>query len=249
MKKNVFISLLVVAMSVMFISCDRGPFSVFKPNEELFEYTCYDKGSYWVYEDSATNEIDSLVVLSKPVKVSDENAYGGYHSRVVTFKFQYAYSNISTGFVDTFSFSPNVHSDLLFAGLGWHPEWFYTNPCHYINNRGEHPLGSHILAYINMPSPIDNTDGESLCKTNGLPWYRKYYQSYIIGENKYYDVKRIVAIETYKYAYKYDFDSIVTYWAKNIGVIRCEYYDSTSSSIMNLIKYDVKNLNKKNLKK
>ncbi len=250
MGKKLSISLLIVAMCIMaFMGCDHGVFRVFKPNEELFEYTCYDKGSYWVYEDSATNEIDSLVVLSKPVKVSDENAYGEYNSRVVTFKFQYAYSNISTGFIDTFSFFPNVHSDLLFIGLGWHPEWFYTNPCHYINNRGEHPLGSHILAYINMPSPIDNTDGESLCKTNGLPWYRKYYQSYFIGENKYYDVKRIVTIETYKYAYKYDFDSIVTYWAKNIGVIRYEYYDSISSSIMNLVRYDVKNLKKKEVHK
>ena len=49
--------------------------------------------------------------------------------------------------------------------------------------------------------------------------------------------------------YKYPFDSIVTYWAKNIGVIRYEYYDSISSSIMNLIKYDVKNLKKKEVHK
>ena len=58
------------------MGCDHGIFATFKPNEELFEYTCYDKGSYWIYEDSATHKIDSLVVITKPVKSVTNADYG-----------------------------------------------------------------------------------------------------------------------------------------------------------------------------
>ena len=33
-----------------------------------FEYTGYDKDSYWVYEDSATHGIDSIAVIKKTKK-------------------------------------------------------------------------------------------------------------------------------------------------------------------------------------
>ena len=44
-------------------------------------------------------------------------------------------------------------------------------------------------------------------------------------------------------------DTIFVYWAKNIGVIRWECHDTTGSTIMNLVRYDVKNIKKKDLYK
>ena len=245
-EKKLLISLLIVTMCIMaFMGCDHGIFATFKPNEELFEYTCYDKGSYWVYEDSATHKIDSLLVITKPVKTATNAEYGSTIN-TKTFSFQYFYSSEIANVKDTFIFKPTVHGNLLhYTNLGWNPEWFYTNPFHSIDNKGKTFRGSYILGYINMPTPIDDSEGERLCETNALPWCKKYYQSYMVEGNEYADVKKMVATGMYKYP----FDSIVTYWAKNIGVIRYEYYDSISSSIMNLVRYDVKNLKKKEVHK
>ncbi len=251
MEKKLLISLLIVAMCIMaFMGCDHGIFATFKPNEELFEYTCYDKGSCWVYEDSATHKIDSLLVITKPVKTVTNADYGS-DITTKTFSFQYVYTSEIADVIDTFTFCPTVHGYLLYTDLGWNPEWYYTYPFPY-NNKGKNFRGSYMLGYINMPSPIDDSEGKNYCITNAMPWCDKYYQSYVVGTNKYYDVKRIVTISNARdelYTGRSHFDSIVSYWARNIGVVRWEVYDSTSSSIMNLVRYDVKNLKKKEVHK
>ena len=56
-------------------------------------------------------------------------------------------------------------------------------------------------------------------------------------------------MDYYYYEPRLAFDSIITYWAKNIGIIKWECYDTIGSTIMNLKRYDVKNIKKKELYK
>ena len=238
MKTKFFISLLVVAMSVMFISCDRGPFSVFKPNEELFEYTCYDKGSYWVYEDSATHETDSIAVITKPEKAVSSDNRSGTASKVKTFKYKYNYVNNNKSISDTISFEPTIYGNMHSTGFYSNfPEDYYLFPRYPY---GKTVRSAYALTYINLRNPVNDTNNMVY-----YPHHNKFYQSLEIGANRFNLVKRFVIKDNIKFGPR--FDSVITYWAKNIGVIRCECYDSSGAAIMNLIRYDVKNVKKKEL--
>ena len=62
MKRKIFISLLIGMMGVIsFVGCQKNKRYTYKPDDELYEYCAFDSSSYWIYEDSVTHQIDSMV--------------------------------------------------------------------------------------------------------------------------------------------------------------------------------------------
>ena len=248
MKRRFIISLLVgIIVAIAFMGCDSTGV-IFKPNDELFDYTCYAKGSYWVYEDSATHRTDSIAVITEPQKsISDDHRHGS-SSSVKTFHYQYKYINNENHVNDTILFEPTVHGDLLGSGrVGDCPEDCYLSP---IRPYGKYTRSAFALTYINLREPVIDSNNTLYFEDFYIPRYEKKYQSLIITNSKYNDVKKIIIKDRLKMLEaNFLFDSIISYWAKNIGVIRWECYDSTGSTIMNLVRYDVKNLKRKDLKK
>lgn len=248
MKKNILISLLVAAMGVMmFVGCDSTG-ATFKPNNELFEYTCYAKGSYWVYEDSATHGIDSISVITDPQKSISDDHRNGSSSSVKTFLYQFSYINYENLVNDTILFEPTVHGNLLGSNrVGNCAEDCYIYP---IRPHGKYTRTAFALTYINLREPVNDSNNTLYFEDFYIPRYEKKYQSLIIANNKYNDVKKIIIKDRLKMLEaNFLFDSIISYWARNIGVIRWECYDSIGSTIMNLVRYDVKNIKKKDLYK
>ena len=231
-------------MGVVALSGCESTGATFRPNDELFEYTCYAKGSYWVYEDSATHGIDSIVVITKPEKsISSELIQGqGSRSRVKTFNYQYNYINRDKAINDTILFEPTVQGDLN-RSIGDCPDICYIFPP-YPN--GKCARSAFALTYINLPNPLN--DDIWFFETSQIPRFVRYYESLNIGANIYNCVKKIT-IKGKGIKIGPEFDSVITYWAKNIGVIRCECYEPTGSKIMNLVRYNVKNVKKKELYK
>lgn len=246
MKKNIFISLLIGMMGVIaFMGCETTG-ATFKPNDELFEYTCYDKGSYWVYEDSATHEIDSIAVITEPIKEKTHDfPCNGTGSWVKTFKQKYNYVNTTKFINDTFTYMPTIHGDFRFVNDSRYgygdllPADCYYSPNVETLYKIENKRIAYSLPYINTPNPSEYV------YYHCLPWYIMFYSSYYVGNKKYNNVKKF----TYKNYSHYPTDSIVAYWAKNIGVIRWECHDTIGSTIMNLVRYDAKNLKEKELYK
>lgn len=248
MGKKFSILLLVTATCMMVqTGCDSTG-ATFRPNDELFEYTCYAKGSYWVYEDSATHGIDSIAVITEPQKsISDDHRHGS-SSSVKTFCYQYNYTNCENSVNDTILFETTVHGDLLGSGrVGDRPEDCYLYP---IRPHGKYTRSAFALTYINLQEPVNDCNNILYFEDFYVPRYDKKYQSLIIANNKYNDVKKIIIKDRQKMLEEnFLFDSIISYWAKNIGVIRWECHDTTGSTIMNLVRYDVKNIKKKDLYK
>ena len=152
MKRIFVISLLVgIIVVIALMGCDSTGV-IFKPNDELFDYTCYAKGSYWVYEDSATHRTDSIAVITEPQKsISDDHRHGS-SSSVKTFHYQYNYINNENHVNDTILFEPTVHGDLLGSGrVGDCPEDCYLYP---IRPHGKSSRTAFALTYINLREPV-----------------------------------------------------------------------------------------------
>ena len=259
MKRTLIISLLVGMMGVMaFSGCDSTG-ATFRPNDELFEYTCYAKGSYWVYEDSATHEIDSLIVITEPEKTrtGDEPCHGST-SGVKTFSHKYIYVNRNNSINDTLGYMPTVHGDFRYANDSrLHKnidEGLLPEDCYYLPNvrttwitqtmEDVNARIEYAFLYNNTPKPTLYDQYYRIYQN--LPCYIAYFPSYSVGNKEYNYVKKFM-YEKISYNQHTTIDTIYTYWAKNIGVIRWECHDSIGSTIMNLVRYDVKNIGEKDL--
>lgn len=252
MKKLVLISILVVAMGVIaFSGCDSTG-ATFRPNDELFEYTCYAKGSYWVYEDSATREIDSIAVITQPKKdkTSDEPC-NGTDSWVITFSNLYSYISQNRIINDTFLYMPTIYGNFLYENDSRHGTGnLMPADCYYSPNVETMTLWkcdnniriAYAFLYNNTPEPIKY---DSYYRNwRNFPCYIDFLPQYSIENKEYKDVKKFMYEEVEFFP---DVDTIFVYWAKNIGVIRWECHDTTGSTIMNLVRYNVKNIKKKEL--
>ena len=82
MKRNILLSLLIGMMVVIvFVGCQKDNRYVYKPNDELYEYCAFDSSSYWIYEDSATHQIDSVIASKKIEQVTKQTTISGVRSR------------------------------------------------------------------------------------------------------------------------------------------------------------------------
>lgn len=254
MEKKFSILLLVTATCMMVqTGCDSTG-ATFRPNDELFEYTCYAKDSYWVYEDSTTHETDSIAVISQPKKdkTSDEPCNGS-DSWVKTFSSLYIYVNHNRFIIDTFLYMPTVYGNFLSENYSRYGAGnLIPADCYYSPNVKTMSMWkcdnniriAYAFLYNNTPEP---TEYNSYYRNwINFPCYIDFIPHYSIDNNEYKDVKKFMYEEVEFYP---NVDTIFVYWAKNIGVIRWECHDTTGSTIMNLVRYDVKNIKKKDLYK
>ena len=240
MKKELILSLIVVAMCViLLIGCQKDNRYVYTPNDELYEYCAFDSLSYWIYEDSATLQIDSVVAIKKLSKYTDLTMESGCYpdGRVLTYK--QCYNIINT-------------NDNSFRSEYIEPSVYYPKPeesafdlraeeLYVIMPYSGYRLGFNdfncYYANIYTPSEIVYTYG------TGIGYkYSTHYDNITINNNLYQDVKKI---EFYIYPFFNEVqvtDTIVCYWAKHIGIIRHEIHSDSIKNIRNLKYYNVKNV-------
>ena len=241
MKKNIFISLLVgIIVATIFSGCK--PYYtqyVYKPNDELYEYCAFDSLSYWIYEDSATQQIDSVVATKKLEKEIGENMMSGCYpaAKVLTYLQYYNIININDNSIRSERIEPTVYypdpessdSDLK------QNELYVLMPCGAIWEY-KHNLNCY---YANVSSP-----SEVLFKYNSIYYkYSMHYDNITIGSRSYQDVKKM---EFYFYSYlnndKQITDTIISYWSRHIGLVRHEIRSDSTRRVWNLKDYNVVNV-------
>ena len=247
--KSILLLFIIVAICViLFSSCrDVNQPYVYKPNDELYEYCAFDSSSYWIYEDSATLQIDSVVATKKIEKISSDTKMENTFpiGKVRTFSQFYNVININEGYYREVKIEPFVYYNK--------PEWvYYIKPER--SQKDLKPQELYVIAsstayqedynimflnwfYMNISTPSDiecycaYPDGHSYYK------YSEYYDTIRINDCNYTNVKKI-ELTIYKN------DTIVCYWASKIGMVRWEYhsFDGITSQIKNLISYNVINV-------
>ena len=169
------------------------------------EYCVFKEGSYWIYQDSITNNMDSVALMQSLLEIRE------------------------------------INGELKFREV---IEFYTGEYCHYLSDtsiflpyelQGGTSGGLFVIAFN---SGIKDAEKNMILSVPFDPG-GNFLFSYNIGENTFYDVR----IFTKKNAIR-DFPdySIKGYWAKNIGLIRYEIYNSDNKILnaYNLIKYNIK---------
>jgi hypothetical protein len=102
--------------------CDNCP--SYHMDQEFKDYLVFSQGSYWVYQDSATLNIDSINLYSQNLEMADYRRHYGYYAEHLEQKFSSSFNNntiIKSGGADEYSL---YHSCLLFEEEGIS---FFTN--------------------------------------------------------------------------------------------------------------------------
>ena len=237
MKKMRFvyrISILLVLCSCV-SACDSWPADIIAEiDQESKDYCLFAKNSYWVYQNSITLEVDSVIIhkvtYEKETHATPTQSFGYEEYTMTLAYFLKNYNNMNwdgSYLLTSATCDENNIEDgiikyiLLEHGKGINGKYFAMDPNYVIN-----------YAYT------DYNNGELYEQPywgTGGSYYENYYESYQIGDKNFSKVK--VFLSSFP-----ENNLIRTYWAKNIGIIRTEYIgeDSCVFAVRNLIRYNVK---------
>ncbi len=100
MKPKKILFLILAIICCIAADCDKEPKEkpIYYLDQEIKDYTLFPVGSYWIYEDSLSNDIDTVSIISQTIKIFA----GGEEP----FKYEYFKQNIVTSY----------YNDTLFGG-------------------------------------------------------------------------------------------------------------------------------------
>ena len=223
-------------ISVIFIlsgllnACEKDPIflSIDQESKDYYMFfgAFFERERYWIYQDSVTLKIDSVVVSYNSSQQhsfeSRENCYfyDEYSAEIKYFLLKSFHKNGSYLLTTIYCNMDDAKKDII-------------KPILNKSVGGIDPL------YIDMASPYFNYHNGSLYERfNGL-LYENYHESYQIENNTFSKVK------VFLYSFPNQSYQIRTYWAKNVGIIRTEYIGENGNTfaVRNLIRYSIKPYN------
>ena len=244
MKKNILISLLIGMMGVIsFVGCQKNKRYTYKPDDELYEYCAFDSSSYWIYEDSVTHQIDSMVANKRlQKKTSITTLPGSHEGDVLTFSQQLKILSNNTNELDL-PVEPEVYyARPEYADFKLKAAEYYTITPKYLYETSVDEYVMFPFVYANIHSTSDKAEYSYNLYTYK---YCTFYNNYTIDNHDYKDVKKIDLVININAPSKNKYDTIVCYWSKNVGMIRGEihFYDTLRPPVVKkLIRYNVVNV-------
>ena len=242
MKKNISISLLVAAMGVIALTGCQDNSYVYTPNDNLYKYCAFDSSSYWIYEDSATHQIDS-VVAQKLEKFEYHTNYEREYNHGKLFTFNQTYKIINSDTAITQTIQPYVgFAKPDDSGTGLNADELYVIVPDPYSYDAPYTLSRLNWYYMNISIPSENwyDFNDDFPEGFGNFKYSEHFDNITINNHTYHDVKKI---EFSNYANDPSSCLVISYWANGIGMIRRECYSSDSIvNVRNLIRYNVINV-------
>lgn len=237
----------IFACMLIFVGCDTNP-DPLTINEESKSYCLFDEGTFWVYEDSATSQRDSVVVVSDPVKIwSRYKNHEGYEMKLHTYTQTDTLENFLVVMPEYLEWPEHEPS---FTIAYFSPPWVLnTNSYEYVYYNYYNIsiffragyLGGNIqkdreyLAedFYRSPCFTINNRIVSLRLLDSFNNYQGMNTSYnnvkLIGFNQYFSIEDSIKYET------------KSYWAKNIGLIRFEAETDSINIVTKLVNYNINN--------
>ena len=191
-----------------------------KIDQESKNYCLFAKGSYWIYQDSATLLINSVTlnnIIYQKVSTANPKRSFGYEEYVMEMTYSQDSHNSYCGeYILTSEYCDECNVE----------QGIFT-PIELIKQ------GGMDLPYIDFLGYITHYNNSNLYEIlRSSVYYEKFYEKYSIGNNIFNKVK----------VFHNKREQIRTYWAKNVGIIRMEFGVDTLA-VCNLIKYSVKPYN------
>jgi hypothetical protein len=216
MNRLVYKTSAVLLLGILLNACWKPKYDNEYISQEAKDYCMFEEGSYWIYQDSVTSNLDSVILTKTLLEYQEKEWEMNYHTITECYKSDY-YHYLS----DT--------SIILYNGI------YATSPAGIsiiAFNFGIQDLEKNMILGI---SAID-----SHTQTSYLPSYsieENNFDNVRIVWQK-YPIRHPGAYYTTDYY-------IRSYWVKNIGLIRYEIYNPNNEILntYNLIKYNVKPYN------
>jgi len=200
MRKLIILSALLLPFAFTLTSCkkeEEKPKYPYKPiPQELRDYAWFDVGTYWNYEDSATNQLDSIYIYKTEVKV-DANFNPNVPRADFEILVAYAKSAL-TGF--KYDFYLSKYSDLKTNAISV----LYTNPTHTDSIRQSEMVRFPVLL------------NEYYNSVTGLFILKDTLHTYILDGKVYSNVQ----VYYNEVDGLMDYDSTITWVAPNYGIIK-----------------------------
>jgi hypothetical protein len=238
MKKCVFLLLFILII----YGCDTNP-DPLTIDEESKAYCLFDEGTYWVYEDSATQRRDSVVVVSNPDKIwSQFHNHEGYEMKLHTYTptdTLESYLIVMPGYLNWPEHDPSFT-----CGFFSIPYIYGSNPFQDIYNNPYYFMQSvHFEGDINNNLEKSNfaTYRDPAFRSNDFDLRREEY--YAIYSQYNIDYPEVIVTSLTQDIPSEDIISIKTlsYWAKNIGLIRFEAVTDSINIVTKLVNYNINN--------
>jgi hypothetical protein len=230
MRTTLFI--LTILITLLCPSCERNqlppsPYHNWPIPQEALDYGYFKVGTYWVYEDSASHNLDSIYVstsYSSNIIIPEANN-GGYYGLYGEFEVDMKNGTQSALYMNwaNMTYSPGVLStnpgggiictinrgENNLSGVGGSDFYLITPPSTYSNA---------WLHYSNMDSVMVLTDHASY-----------YYESILFNQ--------VVQVYYSKGASTYKYSRANIYLKKNIGIVKKQLLDS--HEVWNLKRYHI----------
>ena len=205
----------IVFLGILLSACWKPTYDEVYIDQESRDYYMFKEGSYWIYQDSITNNTDSVVLMQTLLEYIEKHE-GEWKGVIRKKEF---YTGECYHYLSDTTISRSYRID---------PEVVSCFPI-IVFNSGIQDLEKNIGLCV---SAIDRH-----ARTSYLP-------SYSIEENIFNDVKIVWQKYPIRHPGSYYTTDyyIRSYWVKNIGLIRYELYNSNNEILntYNLIKYNVK---------
>jgi len=216
----------VLLILLLFSSCDSWKTDLKADiDQESKNYCLFAPGSYWIYQDSATLEKDSAIIVNITYDKSTlATPKCPFLWEEYTMKMKYFLKNNIS--FDGYQWLTSVRCDYdnVEAGI--------IKPILLIDNNEIH---NKYLGFGSFNKIVYHNG--SLSESVNATGYENYYENYKIGNNTFSKVKVFLS-SFYNQPYQ-----IRTFWAENVGIIRTEYINEEIFAVRNLIKYKVKPYN------
>jgi len=205
---------LIIVLSLLFSGCeekDKIPYD--RISDETKDWIFYKTDSYWIYQDSASCQTDSIVVESSYVKKK-------YHEQSMPkFDANYYYDELLINYNKKNYYS--LVKEYMVSG-SWLSRVYNSGIIYCFFDLEHQELGLEITYY--------NSDGDEEGSTTLLTYYDTYFVHYNVKFNNVMEIK----IEDY-------IRKCTNYYflAKHVGIIEKKVVTDTTSQTWNLIKWDV----------
>jgi hypothetical protein len=235
--KKPLISIFVCLL--LFVGCDTNP-DPLKIDEESKAYCLFNEGTFWVYEDSATSQRDSVVVVSNPSKIWSRNKnHEGYEMKLHTYTQEDTLENYLLVMPEYLNWPE--HNPSFTCGFFSFPYLYGSNPFDWLSPKPFMQAVHFEGDPINFEGGGFETYRDPAYSSNVFDIEREVYHiSYSQDNHNYFEV--IVTSLTQKLIFQ---DSInantKSYWAKNIGLIRFEAETDSMHIVTKLVNYNINN--------
>ena len=218
--KTKILYLLLFATAIFYYGCDSSGDTI-HIDQETKDYCLFEQGSYWVYEDSATLDTDSVVITTTPYFFLGDGRTDTWET--------YSYNTYVCFENTNKSFNSLIRPGFDAEFETQKPIWVYMNVTDNYSNYRYYTYHNGSL-------------GEQFWGGIDFPYFYLKYESFL----EIYQLNNINH-DKVKVFFLSDESTpnetiMKLYWAKHIGLIRIEdYTDSTQAVIKNLIRYNVEN--------